>query len=88
MLYYSTHSGCHWHSAAVMGHVLNTQLFSQQNGFKQIQNDMNVSRSRMCHSLVIVNSDIIDILQLSLERHYLTDLKQSAFLNKVQMSEP
>jgi len=25
MLYYSTHSGCDWHSAAVMGHILNTQ---------------------------------------------------------------
>jgi len=42
----------------------------------------------MCHSLVIMNSVIIDILQLLLECHYLTDLKQSAVMNEVQMSEP
>jgi len=41
----------------------------------------------MCHSLIIVNS-VIDILPLLLECHYLTDLKQSAVMNKVQMSEP
>jgi hypothetical protein len=41
----------------------------------------------MCHSLVIVNS-VKDILQLLLECHYLTDLKQSAVMKKVQMSEP
>ena len=38
----------------------------------------------MCH----VNSISIHILQLSLERHYLTDLKQSAVMNKVQMNKP
>lgn len=42
----------------------------------------------MCHCLVVVNSVVIDILQLSLKRYYLTDLKQSAVMNKVQMSEP
>jgi hypothetical protein len=40
----------------------------------------------MCHSLNVVNS-VIDIFSLSLECHYLTDLKQSAVMNKMQMSE-
>jgi hypothetical protein len=49
---------------------------------------VNVSRSRMCHSFVIVNSVLMYILQLLLGLHYVTDLKQSAIMNKVQMTEP
>jgi hypothetical protein len=41
----------------------------------------------MCHSLVVVNSVLTYILQLLLGLHYITDLKKSAVMNKVQMSE-
>jgi hypothetical protein len=38
VLYYSSQNGCYWHSAVVVGHVLNTKKTLLQNGFKQIQN--------------------------------------------------